>query len=160
MPNGLLASSSSARRALGLRRLFRGGVAMCTTELAYGSFGITDRSANEIVPRNRQKVRSGGRDRSRQLWRSTVTHMNNVIIVSAALRVTLSQGKGCFCKSIDKTRKTLFSISVSKQNEYLISTSHHLQYASNTQYNRRVVSNCSPRWERGKSGWQVQAIQG
>jgi hypothetical protein len=43
--------------------------------------------------------------------------MNNVKIVSASLRVTLSQVKGCFCKSIDKTRKTLFSISVSKQNE-------------------------------------------
>jgi hypothetical protein len=33
---------------------------MRTAKLACGSFGITDRSANEIVPSNRQKVRSGG----------------------------------------------------------------------------------------------------
>jgi hypothetical protein len=43
--------------------------------------------------------------------------MNNVKIVAASLRVTLSQVKGRFCKSIDKTRKNLFSILVSKQNE-------------------------------------------
>jgi hypothetical protein len=52
-----------------------------------------------------------------ELWRTTVTQMNNVKIVAASLRVTLSQVQACFGDLIEKTRSFLFSISVSEQNK-------------------------------------------
>jgi hypothetical protein len=51
---------------------------------------------------------------SHQLWRPTVTHMNNVKIVVASLRVTLSQVKARFSKLIDRTHLFLLSKLVSK----------------------------------------------
>jgi len=54
--------------------------------------------------------------RTLELWRSTVTHMNNVKIVAASLQVTSSQVKECFLELIEKTRKILLSISISKRN--------------------------------------------
>jgi hypothetical protein len=54
--------------------------------------------------------------RSRQLWRPTVTHMNNVKIVAVSLRVSLPQVKAFFGEMIEQTHLSLFSILVSKQN--------------------------------------------
>jgi hypothetical protein len=44
--------------------------------------------------------------------------MNSVKIVAVSLRVTSPQVKEHFSKLIEKTRKTLLSKLVSKQNEY------------------------------------------
>jgi hypothetical protein len=46
--------------------------------------------------RCRTDTRETRRPRSRQLWQTTITHMNNVKIVVASLRVTSSQVKVCF----------------------------------------------------------------
>jgi hypothetical protein len=46
--------------------------------------------------------------------------MNNVKIVADLLRVSLSQAKAHFRNLIERTRKSLFSIFISKQNEYRI----------------------------------------